>query len=109
MLAEKEKLAMLYCTACGYCMPCPHGVDIPRNFFLMNMYRLYGLEDWARREYRLQLKPKREKETDLLQAAACTQCGECETKCPYDLPIRKMMVEQIALFRELEVAAAQEI
>lgn len=37
-------------------------------------------------------------------AENCVQCGECEEKCPYDLPIREMMEEHLALFRSQEEA-----
>ena len=87
-LEEKKKLADLYCTGCGYCMPCPHGVDIPANFQLMNTYRLYGLLDHAQWEYR---------EEDLArnkaQAAFCQECGECEPKCPQKIPIIAQLKE----------------
>jgi predicted aldo/keto reductase-like oxidoreductase len=87
-LEEKRKLADLYCTGCGYCMPCHHGVDIPANFQLMNTYRLYGLLDHAQWEYR---------EEDLArnkaQAAYCQECGECEPKCPQKIPIIAQLKE----------------
>jgi len=87
-LEEKKKLADLYCTGCGYCMPCPHGVDIPGNFQLMNTYRLYGLLEHAQSEYR---------EEDLArnkaQAVYCQECGECEPKCPQKISIMAQLKE----------------
>ncbi|MCJ7749880.1 MAG: aldo/keto reductase [Armatimonadetes bacterium] len=95
-LEEKKKLADLYCTGCGYCMPCPHGVDIPGNFQLMNTYRLYGLLEHAQSEYR---------EEDLArnkaQAAYCQECGECEPKCPQKISI-------IAQLKETDAALGKE-
>jgi predicted aldo/keto reductase-like oxidoreductase len=84
---EKKKLADLYCTGCGYCMPCPHGVDIPANFSLMNTYRIYGLLDHAREEY--QGWRTDEKHT----AAFCQECEECEPKCPQKIPIIAQLKE----------------
>ena len=43
-LDEIRKLADLYCTGCGYCLPCPNDVNIPKNFEYMNYHRLYGLQ-----------------------------------------------------------------
>ena len=79
-LEEKRKLAELYCTGCEYCLPCPHGVDIPKNFSAMNAYRVYGLKDHAARRYR----ELAEKEAS---AAFCEECGQCEPKCPQKIPI----------------------
>ncbi|HUW83863.1 MAG TPA: aldo/keto reductase [Phycisphaerae bacterium] len=86
-VAEKKKLAELYCTACNYCMPCPHGVDIPRNFQFMNLHRLYGATEFARHRY----SHLRTEGDPPLAASACTQCGECEPKCPQNISI----VEQL--------------
>jgi predicted aldo/keto reductase-like oxidoreductase len=84
---EKRKLADLYCTGCSYCMPCPHGVNIPDNFSAMNAYRVYGLLDYARAEYQGWL-------TDEKQSAAfCQECGECEPKCPQKIPIIAQLKE----------------
>ncbi len=85
MMREYQKLADLYCTECAYCMPCPNGVDIPTNFRLMNYYRVYGLEDWAREEYRKMPEEKR--------ASACLGCGECEPKCPQKISVRQRLEE----------------
>ena len=40
---ENRRLADLYCTGCGYCQPCPNGVNIPENFRYMNWHRVWGL------------------------------------------------------------------
>lgn len=91
VMEEKRKLADLYCTGCDYCLPCPVGVNIPENFRYMNNYQIYGLEDYAREEYRLlgqaghwvEGKPAKE----------CIQCGECEKKCPQKIKIIERLQE----------------
>ncbi len=82
-LEEKKRLAELYCTGCNYCMPCPHGVNIPGNFHAMNMLRVYGLRDHARSIYG-RFGPQKENN---LPAGACQECGQCEPKCPQHIPI----------------------
>jgi len=92
-LEEKKKLADLYCTGCGYCMPCPNGVNIPRNFELLNYFRLYGLEDYARKEYEWLGQRIVEGEQKPAWAAACQECGDCEEKCPQKIEVRKQLKE----------------
>jgi len=92
-LEEKKKLADLYCTGCGYCMPCPNGVDIPKNFELMNYNRLYGLEDYAKRQYQRLAERVVDGLPKPAWAAACQECGECEEKCPQNIEIRKRLKE----------------
>ncbi len=68
------------CTACNYCMPCPEGVNIPRNFALYNDYHM--LQDPAAKlRYQRLL-------SDMAKASNCIQCGLCEPQCPQSIPIR---------------------
>jgi predicted aldo/keto reductase-like oxidoreductase len=85
ILDDFVSLGKAFCTGCRYCMDCPHGVDIPKNFELYNMARVYGFTDWARGQYEKLDAGKR--------AAACTQCGACEPKCPNTLPIMSQLAE----------------
>lgn len=88
-LEEKKRLAELYCTGCNYCMPCPNGVNIPRNFTAMNALKVYGLRDHARAIYR-HMGPDRENN---MPASACIECGQCEPKCPQHIPIIEQLKE----------------
>ncbi len=85
-----EKLAELYCTGCNYCQPCPQGVAIPKIFEAMNYHRLWGLTEHAKGLYR-QLGP--DNKEGLMDATACVECGECEEKCPQNLPIIQQLKE----------------
>jgi predicted aldo/keto reductase-like oxidoreductase len=85
VLDDFTALGERFCTACGYCMDCPQGVDIPANFRLQNYARVYGLRDWAREQYRKMEPGKR--------ADACAECGACEPKCPNKLPIISQLKE----------------
>lgn len=91
-LDEKRRLAELYCTGCGYCMPCPNGVDIPGNFSIMNLQRVYGLTDLARQRY----AKMNESGESGCRAAACVECGQCEPKCPQRIPIIEQLKETAA-------------
>lgn len=76
------------CTGCAYCMPCPNGVNIPRNFRIWNDYAMYANEENTRRSYYRDL-PKE------ARADACVECGLCEDVCPQSLKIRENL-KQVA-------------
>lgn len=63
------------CTACSYCMPCPQGVDIPKNFRIYNHYYVFGDSE----EYN--------NFKDEEKASNCVKCGICETHCPQNINI----------------------
>lgn len=98
MLEENRRLAELYCTGCKYCMPCPQGINIPHVFSLMNNHRIYGLTDYAKKEYASLSIPLDKRENNWvkehgLDASSCAECGECEGKCPQRLQIIKQLKE----------------
>ena len=73
------------CTGCGYCMPCPAGVNIPRIFRGWNHYlsfQSFRASDMLWLEMPEENKPKQ-----------CVQCGQCEEKCPQHLNIREDLVK----------------
>lgn len=93
MMDRLKKLADLYCTGCGYCMPCPNGVDIPANFRAMIYYKVYGLKELAKREYRRLKERKVDGEPKPASADQCVECGQCEEKCPQKIPIMQQLKE----------------
>ena len=76
------------CTGCGYCMPCPKGVDIPGTFAAYNRRYSEGRFS-AFREY-LQDTAMRQNATC---ASNCIGCGKCEKHCPQGIPIRAKLSE----------------
>ena len=82
--SEIGRKVKIGCTGCGYCMPCPHGVDIPTCFRSYNMRytenRFNGL-----REYFMCTTMKK----NGCNASLCKKCGKCEKHCPQGLPIRQ--------------------
>ncbi len=89
-LEKNKRLMELYCTGCGYCMPCPQGVGIPQIFSAMNLHRVWGLTELAKQQY-AKLGP--DNRDGLLQADACIECGACEQKCPQNIPIIQQLKE----------------
>jgi hypothetical protein len=97
LVQQNLKLSELYCTGCGYCMPCPHGVNIPENFRYMNWFKVWGFEEQAKKAYAKlgsdNLWTPWGGRTEGLNAEACLQCGECEPKCPQNIPIIEQLEE----------------
>ncbi|MCL2478121.1 MAG: aldo/keto reductase [Treponema sp.] len=83
LISVKEKylsLKSIPCTACEYCMPCPHGVQIPGVFARYNDAMMYGSFESPKRSYAFMTRGKRD-------ASLCEACGECEPKCPQSIKI----------------------
>jgi predicted aldo/keto reductase-like oxidoreductase len=81
---QYEALCPIPCTSCGYCMPCPNGVDIPRVFSTFNNGVMYNAFDEARHRYARMAEESR--------ASACIACQDCEDLCPQEIPISEWMV-----------------
>lgn len=79
---DNETLGNQYCRACDYCQPCPQ--EIPISFVLRAENQLLKLTGWT---------PTIEKQfrTAKLRVNTCLRCGQCESRCPYNLPIRELL------------------
>ena len=77
----RAQLGTQFCRRCNYCAPCTVGISIPNVFLMQGYLERYGLADWAQGRY----------DAMPVKASACIQCGACEPRCPYQLPIRVML------------------
>ncbi len=94
---DKRKIAQLrktiganFCRRCGYCLPCPQQINIPLALHYESLYRRFPEENTLHESGKRLIDRVR----------ACAGCGECEKKCPFELPIRKMLKETIAFYDE---------
>lgn len=71
------------CTGCGYCTPCPKGVDIPGVFAAYNTLGTEGVIR-AKRDYLMNTAMRKTNSA----ASNCIGCGKCEQHCPQSIPIR---------------------
>ena len=90
MAEIRKQLGNNFCRRCNYCAPCSVGINIPGVFLMQGYLDRYGLGDWAKSRY----------EAMPVKASACVECGACEPRCPYNLPIRKMLKEAAQKFGE---------
>lgn len=86
----RDFLGTNFCRRCNYCAPCAAGINIPATFLIEGYYSRYNLKEWA--EFRYGNLEKK--------ASDCIECGVCETRCPYNLPIRQMMKKVQEVFGE---------
>ena len=93
--ADMERIRMelgsRFCHRCGYCMPCPNGIDIPIAMLFRSQVRRYPAQELARLSGRA-----------MEAIENCEQCGECEERCPYELPIPQMLSEILGEYRDFQ-------
>lgn len=78
------------CTGCGYCMPCPAGVDIPGCF---SLYNDKFIHNGLNKQTSYLFRNSGFDGGSLSYASLCKDCGLCEKKCPQSLPIRRHLKE----------------
>jgi predicted aldo/keto reductase-like oxidoreductase len=88
---EYERLAPIPCTNCEYCLPCPSGVNIPRNFEIYNQYAMYNKLDQAKIAYNNWFAAEE-------NASNCQDCQDCEELCPQKITISAWMPKIHAKF-----------
>ena len=84
----RDFLGTNFCRRCNYCAPCTVGIPISAVFLMEGYYSRYNLKEWAAARY----------DTLAHSASECVQCGVCETRCPYNLPIREMLKKAKTVF-----------
>jgi predicted aldo/keto reductase-like oxidoreductase len=93
---ELEKRILIPCTGCRYCTPCPHGVSIPECFEFYNRGHMYEDAEQTQQIYTMFLGGFFDGIPHY--ASLCQECGECEEKCPQDLPIRDNLKKVVDYF-----------
>ena len=88
----RARVGTRFCRRCEYCMPCPQEVYICGVLHLSVLWELWPPDWFFSWDY----------VTYCVESAKnCIQCGECEEKCPYQLPIREMIVENIEFYERV--------
>lgn len=87
---EKKELSGSFCRACGYCLPCPAGIDIPMAARMKHLLRRMPYEQF------LNEKTKEK----MLKTKECLDCGHCKSKCPYSLDAAALMRENLPDYLE---------
>lgn len=84
-------MALVGCTGCGYCMPCPYGINIPEIFSAYNMTVSAAKE--AAKRYQAFEHP----------AHSCRSCHRCEKECPQGIQVSEMMKEASGVFAGIKL------
>jgi predicted aldo/keto reductase-like oxidoreductase len=91
-----EELGNRFCRHCAYCQPCPQGIVISEAVIFPSHVKRFPAEmlvtGWAAQ--------------NMEQAGLCSDCGKCEERCPFNLPIREMLRENVALFLKLKASSS---
>ena len=80
---DREELCGDFCRGCGYCMPCPQGIQINQCARMMLMARRAGERDWKTEYWQSEMK----------KVENCVHCNSCASKCPYGLDTPKLLRE----------------
>ena len=88
-----KELGTQFCRRCDYCQPCSQGIPISMAMTFDTMVKRLP-PDWYLKNPMMS--------QGIVKAAECIECGECETRCPFNLPIREILKKNYALFEKVK-------
>ena len=80
---DREELCGEFCRSCGYCMPCPQGIEISQCARMSLLLRRMPMQDWINERW----------QAEMHKIETCLHCGKCASKCPYGLDTPKLLWE----------------
>lgn len=78
---ERKSILGEFCRGCGYCMPCPVGIQINQCARMSLMLRRAPSQDWLTEYW----------QKEILKIESCLNCGQCKSRCPYELDIPNLL------------------
>jgi predicted aldo/keto reductase-like oxidoreductase len=91
----RDELGTRFCRRCDYCQPCQQGIPISAVMTFPSFVKRLPAENVLSSPF---VAP------GMAKAATCLECGECEARCPFGLPIRTMLKENLSIYNELMAA-----
>jgi len=87
---DRAELAGSYCRGCGYCMPCPVGIEINTSARISLLLKRSPIQNFITDEYRNKME----------LITKCKECGQCRAKCPYELDTPSLLKTELKKYRE---------
>ncbi len=88
---DRKELLGNFCRGCGYCMPCPAGIEINNCARMAQLIRRSPSKNWLTEEY----------QAKMMQIEQCIGCGKCKTKCPYGLDTPELLRLNLADYKKI--------
>lgn len=86
---DRQELSGEFCRGCGYCMPCPAGIEINNCARMSLMLRRAPKEEYLTSEWQEKMK----------KIEGCLECGKCMSKCPYGLKTPELLKKNYEDFK----------
>ena len=96
---EKDRAELIgnFCRSCGYCMPCPAGINIPQCARMSQLIRRSPSANW--------LTPQAQEM--MLNIENCLECGHCKSKCPYELDTPTLLKQNLEDYKNILAGKTQ--
>lgn len=88
---DRQELSGDFCRGCGYCMPCPQGIQINNCARMSQMIRRAPSAAWLTSEW----------QERMLRIESCLRCGKCMKHCPYGLKIPDLLQKNLADYKRI--------
>lgn len=87
---DQDELSGNFCRSCGYCLPCPAGIDIPQAARMMFLLRRMPWQNYITPEWKAKMGKIRD----------CINCGQCKSRCPYGLDTPELLKKNLEDYEE---------
>ena len=88
---DRAELSGDFCRGCGYCMPCPAGIQINNCARMIQLIRRSPSARWL----------EEEAQAKMYKIEDCTRCGRCMKHCPYGLQIPDLLRKNLEDYRRI--------
>ena len=88
---ERKDLVGEFCRGCGYCMPCPVGIQINNCARMSLMLRRAPSSAWLNETW----------QNNMMQVENCLQCGSCSKRCPYGLDTPNLLKKNLEDYKKV--------